>query len=140
MMPLATRQLVDRCTSIKPCAMARGSHNGAYWMWGLPGSATQRQSAYRALVMATEDAPTRFVRAMYELAVGSGSLSERVSAAWLELLPLRREDVPPALQEAYAAIEAEMLTAPDDPTALGDEQATAAAERIFRLAMELWGR
>jgi hypothetical protein len=54
-----------------------------------------------------------------------------VSAAWLELLPLR--------QEASAAIEAEVLAAPEDPAALSEERAVAAAERLFRLAVELWG-
>ena len=88
--------------------------------------------------MAAETARARFVRAMYELGVSSGSLQERVSAAWLELLPLRRDDLPAALQAAFAIIEAEMLAAPDDPAALSEEQATAAADRIFRLAVELW--
>ena len=88
--------------------------------------------------MAVDAAHARFVRALYELTVSTGSLQERVSAAWLELLPLRREDLPAALQEAYATVEAEMLSAPDDPAALEDDAATAAAERILRLAVELW--
>ncbi len=89
--------------------------------------------------MAADPARTRFVRAMYELAVGAGPLQERVTAAWVELLPLQRGDLPDALQQAFAAVEAEMLAAPDDPAALSDEAASAAADRIFRLAVALWG-
>ena len=89
--------------------------------------------------MADETARVRFVRAMYELAVSSSSLQERVSAAWLELLPLRREDLPEPLRPAFGTVEAEMLSSPDDPAALTEEGARAAAERIFRLAVELWG-
>jgi hypothetical protein len=89
--------------------------------------------------MAVDEARARFVRALYELAVGTDSLQERLSAAWLELLPLRQEDLPPSLQEAFAAIEAEVLAAPDDPALVSEEQAMAAAERLFRLAVELWG-
>jgi len=36
-------------------------------------------------------------------------------------------------------VEAEFLAAPEDPAALTEEQAVAAAERILRLAVELWG-
>jgi hypothetical protein len=89
--------------------------------------------------MAVDEVRARFVRAMYELAVGTGSLQERLSAAWLELLPLRQEDLPPALQEAYVAIEAEVLAAPDDPAVVSEERAVAGAERLFRMAVEVWG-
>jgi hypothetical protein len=88
--------------------------------------------------MAADQARVRFARALYALAVGSGSLQERVSAAWTELLPLRRDDLPEALRDAYGLVEAEMLAAPDDPATLSDDLATAAAERIVRLAVELW--
>lgn len=89
--------------------------------------------------MAEAPARARLVRAMYQLAVGTGSLQERVAAAWVELLPLQRGDFPAALAEAFGGIEAEMLTAPDDPAAISDEAAIAAADRIFRLAVALWG-
>ena len=89
--------------------------------------------------MATDAVRARFVRALYELAVGGGVLQERLGAAWTELLPLRREDLPEGSREAYAVIEAELLAAPDDPAALSDEVAAAAAERVFRLAIELLG-
>ena len=36
-------------------------------------------------------------------------------------------------------VEAEFLAAPEDPAALTEAQAVAAAERILRLAVELWG-
>jgi hypothetical protein len=89
--------------------------------------------------MAAEQARVRFVRALYALAVGTGALPERVQAAWTELLPLRRDDLPERLREAYGQMEAEMLAAPDDPTTLSEEGAVAAAERILRLAVEVWG-
>ena len=84
-------------------------------------------------------APARFLRAVYLLAVGTESLQERVGAAWLELVALRRDDLPAHLHEAFAVVEAEFLAAPEDPAALTEEQAVAAAERILRLAVELWG-
>jgi hypothetical protein len=86
-----------------------------------------------------DEARARFVRALYELVVSTGSLQERVSAAWLELLPLRQDDLPPPLQAAYAAIEADVLAAPEDPAALSEEQAVAATERLVRLVVELGG-
>jgi hypothetical protein len=84
-------------------------------------------------------ARTHFLRAVQVLAVSTASLQERLSAAWVELLALRRDDLPPALQEAFAVVEAEMLAAPDDPATLDDETAIAAAERILRLAVAVWG-
>jgi hypothetical protein len=84
-------------------------------------------------------ARARFLRAVYALAVGTESLQERVGAAWLELMPLRRDDLPERLHEAFGVIEAEMLAAPDEPVTLDDETVGAAAERILRLAVELWG-
>ena len=89
--------------------------------------------------MAATPARARFVRAVYQLAISPEALQERVGAAWVELMPLRREDLPTAWQAAFAVIEAEMLAAPEDPLALSDEAATAAAERIFQLALALWG-
>jgi hypothetical protein len=83
-------------------------------------------------------AQTRFLRAVHVLAMSTDALPERVSAAWLELMALRRDDLPPTLQEAFGVIEAEMLTAPDDPLTLGDEAASTAAERILRLAVAVW--
>ena len=89
--------------------------------------------------MAATPARARFVRAVYQLAISTEALQERVGAAWVELMPLRREDLPAAWQEAFAVIEAEMLAAPDDPLTLSDEAAAVAAERIFQLAFALWG-
>lgn len=84
-------------------------------------------------------AQTRFLRAVHALAISTESLQERVGAAWLELMALRRDDLPPALHEAFADVEDEMLAAPDDVTTVTDEAALAAAERILRLAIELLG-
>ena len=84
-------------------------------------------------------ARTRFLRAVYLLAVGTESLQERLGAAWLELLPLTRDDLPATLHQSFAVVEAEALDAPDDPATLAEEAAVAAAERILRLAVELWG-
>jgi hypothetical protein len=81
---------------------------------------------------------TRFLRAVHALSVSTESLQERVGAAWLELMSLRRDDLPPALHESFAVVEGEMLAAPDDLSTLTDEVAIAAAERILRLAVELW--
>jgi hypothetical protein len=89
--------------------------------------------------MAAEPATARLVRAMYQLAVATTTLQERLGAAWLELMPLRREDLPESLRGSFAAVEADMLMGPEDVSGLGDEDAVAAAERIFRLAIELWG-
>ncbi len=83
-------------------------------------------------------AQSRFLRAVHVLAVSTDALPERVSAAWLELMALRRDDLPPALQDAFGIVESEMLSAPDDPHALGDEAAGAAAERILQLAVAVW--
>ena len=92
--------------------------------------------------MAQQDEPglarARFVRAVYVLAVDTESLQERVGAAWLELMALKQGDLPPHLHEAFGIIEAELLAAPDDPATLTEEEA-AAAERILRLAIALWG-
>jgi hypothetical protein len=85
-----------------------------------------------------EEPATRFARALYELATGTESLQERLTAAWVELMPLKQDDLPEALRERFEVIEAEMLAAPDDLSALGDEAAGASAERILRLAMRLW--
>jgi hypothetical protein len=84
-------------------------------------------------------AQARFLRAVHALAVSPESLQDRVGAAWLELMALRRDDLPPALHEAFDVVEGEMLAAPDDPATLTDEVAIAAADRILRLAVELWG-
>ncbi len=84
-------------------------------------------------------ARARFVRALYVLAVGTESLQERVGAAWLELMALKQGDLPPHLHEAFAVVEAELLAAPDDPATLEEDAAVAAAERILRLAIALWG-
>ncbi len=90
--------------------------------------------------MAADEGTTglRFLRAVQVLAVSADSLPERVSGAWLELMALRRDDLPEPLREAFAVVEAEMLAAPDDPTTLGEEVAGAAAERILRLAVAVW--
>jgi hypothetical protein len=87
----------------------------------------------------TRTAQARFLRAVHALAVSTESLQERVGAAWLELMALRRDDLPPALHDEFGAVESEMLSAPDDLATLTDESAIAAAERILRLAVELWG-
>jgi hypothetical protein len=84
-------------------------------------------------------AQTRFLRAVHALAISTDPLQERVGAAWLELMALRRDDMPPALHEAFGAVEGEMLAAPDDLSTITDEAAIDAAERILRLAVELWG-
>jgi hypothetical protein len=89
--------------------------------------------------MTEEPASARFVRAVYELAIGTATLQERLGAAWLELMPLKRQDLPERLQGAFAVVEAEMLSGPEDVSRLDDGDALAAAEHIFRLAMELWG-
>ncbi len=88
--------------------------------------------------MATDPVRVRVTRALYLLVASTESVQERVSAAWLELLPLQREQFPSELQAAFGVLEAEMLAAPDDPAELTDEAAVAAAERILRLALELW--
>ena len=84
-------------------------------------------------------ARARFLRAVYALAVGTDSLQERVGTAWLELMALKQGDLPAHLHEAFAVVEAELLAAPEDPATLAEEEAVAAAERILRLAIELWG-
>ena len=84
-------------------------------------------------------ARARFLRAVYALAVGTDSLQERLGAAWLELMALTRDDLPAHLHEAFAVVEGEMLAAPEDPATLAQDEAVAAAERILRLAVELWG-
>ncbi len=89
--------------------------------------------------MAASRAHAQFLRAVYLLATETGSIQERVGTAWVELLALRREDVPPPLQEAFGAIEAEMLSAPEDPTTLSEQLAAAAADRMVRLAFRLLG-
>ena len=88
--------------------------------------------------MATDQVRVRMARALYLLVASTESVQERVSTAWLELLPLQREQFPDRLQEAFGALEAEMLAAPDDPAELTDEAAVAAAARILRLALDLW--
>jgi hypothetical protein len=84
-------------------------------------------------------ARARFLRAVYVLAVGTESLQERVSAAWLELMAVKQSDLPADLHADFAEVEAEVLAAPEDPASLAEEDAVAAAERILRLAMRLWG-
>jgi hypothetical protein len=85
-------------------------------------------------------ARVRLIRAVNLLATSPDSLQERVSMAWLELMPLRQDDFPDVLHDAFGVIEAEMLAAPDDPSVMSDEVATRAAERIVLLALEMWGR
>ena len=89
--------------------------------------------------MAADPARARFLRAVYQLVVGTGAVQERVSTAWLELMPLQRDDLPEQHREAFAVIEAEMLAAPDDRLTLAEETSVAAATRIFQLAVRLWG-
>jgi hypothetical protein len=89
--------------------------------------------------MATEQPAARFVKALYELAVGTDSLQERLSAAWVELMPLKLDDLPEGLRKPFELVESEMLAAPDDLSTLSDEAAGASAERILRLAVRLWG-
>jgi hypothetical protein len=84
-------------------------------------------------------ARARFLRAVYVLAVGTESLQERVSAAWLELMAVKQSDLPDHLHRAFAEVEAEVLAAPEDPATLAEDDAIAAAERILHLAMQLWG-
>ena len=66
-------------------------------------------------------------------------LQERLGAAWLELMPLKREDLPEQLREAFTAVEADMLSGPENVSRLSDDDVIAAAGRLFRLTVELWG-
>ncbi|MBI2759824.1 MAG: hypothetical protein HYX51_00150 [Chloroflexi bacterium] len=79
----------------------------------------------------------RFVQAVYLLATSSGRIQERVSAAWLELMPLRRDDVPPELSDLFSAIEDDMLNAPDDLDTISDTIAAQAAERVLVMEFRL---
>jgi hypothetical protein len=88
--------------------------------------------------METNAAETQFTRALYELSTGTESIQERLGAAWLALMALTKDDLPPDLREAFGAIEAEMLSAPEDPATLSDEAASESAERILRLAVRVW--
>ena len=54
-------------------------------------------------------------------------------------MALTQGDLPPHLHEAFGVIEVELLAAPDDPATLAEDAAAAAAERILRLAVALWG-
>ncbi len=83
-------------------------------------------------------AETQLAKALYELAVETGSIQERLSAAWLVLMALTKEDLPPELREAFGVIEAEMLSAPEEAETLSDQAASESAERILRLAMQVW--
>jgi hypothetical protein len=83
-------------------------------------------------------AVTRLAKAVELLAVGTESIQERLSAAWLELMPLSRSDFPVELQEHFSVVESEMLDAPDEPLEVSDELAAASAERVFRLALMVW--
>ncbi len=68
------------------------------------------------------------------------SLGHRLPACSAQGFPRKvAEHLPEPLRPAFGTVEAEMLSSPDDPAALTDEGARAAAERIFRLAVELWG-
>jgi hypothetical protein len=92
--------------------------------------------------MEQDEAPmarVHFLRAVHQLTVSTDSLQERLSAAWVELLAVRRDDLPPALREPFAVVAAEVLAAPDDPATLDDETALVSAERLLRLALELLG-
>src|SRR5215216_894981 len=71
----------------------RGPRRGRHREWGV---ARDEPVAAR----------TRFLRAVYLLAVGTESLQGRVGAAWLEVVALRREDLPPRLHEAFGAVGA----------------------------------
>ena len=79
-----------------------------------------------------------FVRAVDALATGSGSIQDRLSAAWLELMAVTRHDLPEDLQEYFAVVESEILGSPDDSSSIGEEAATAGAQRLYRLALLVW--
>ena len=85
-------------------------------------------------------AQLRFVRAVEVLALGTASLQERLSAAWLELMPLRQQNLPAPLDASFGVIAAEMLAAPDEPELLSEEAAAAAAERILGLMVAIVAR
>ena len=87
--------------------------------------------------MAMSEAQQRFAQAVYLLATGQERIQERLAAAWVEVMPLRRDDIPVALREAFAAIQEQMLNAPDDPEALSDEVAVTAAERLVLMELQL---
>jgi hypothetical protein len=80
----------------------------------------------------------QFAKALAELATGTGTIQERLSSAWLELMALTKNDLPPQLKEAFGLIEAEMLSAPEDAESLSPDAASESAARVLRLAMELW--
>jgi hypothetical protein len=82
----------------------------------------------------------RFVQAVYLLATSSGRIQERVSAAWLELMPLRRDDIPPELSDLFNTIEDDMLNAPEDPDTISDTSASQAAERVLVMEFHLRAR
>jgi hypothetical protein len=88
--------------------------------------------------MQANAAKTHFTKTMVELATGTGSIQERLSSAWLVLMALTKEDLPAALQEAFGLIEAEMLSSSEGPENLSEKAASASAERVLRLAVELW--
>jgi hypothetical protein len=88
--------------------------------------------------MESNTAETQITKALYELAVGTGSIQERLSAAWLALMPLTKEDVPSELREAFGVIEAEMLSAPEEPQTVSEQAAAESAEHILRLAVQIW--
>lgn len=88
--------------------------------------------------MAENQVAARLAKAVEMLATGTDSIQERVSAAWLELMPLTRHDFPEALQQYFGVVESEILAAPDDPATVGTDDAAASADRIFRLALLVW--
>jgi hypothetical protein len=53
-------------------------------------------------------------------------------------MALTKDDLPPTLQEAFGLIEAEMLSSAEGPENLSEKAASESAERILRLAVELW--
>jgi hypothetical protein len=80
----------------------------------------------------------QFAKALSELATGAESLQERLSAAWLELMVLTKNDVPACLRDAFGIVETEFLTAAEGAENLTDAAASDSASRILRLAIELW--
>jgi hypothetical protein len=88
--------------------------------------------------MEPNSAEAQITRALYELTVGTDSIQERLGAAWLVLMALTKEDIPPSLREAFGTIETEMLSAPEDPETLSEQAASESAERILRFAVQLW--
>ena len=88
--------------------------------------------------MESRELAEHFVRAVDALATGRGTIQERLSAAWIELMPVARHDLPAELQEYFAVVESENLGSPDDPNAIDEETAVSAAKRVYQLALMVW--